>query len=132
MIRAFIRSYLGSLLFSLLYLIMIQKNFQQHEVYMIMIVLCFANLFACFAYFIGILWPFYFLLKAQLALLTLREAVLKYLFYFAIIPVVLCTLFISIYIENSTSGMQFSVLMIDASALIYLGFIHSLKSKTIS
>jgi len=118
------------MLFALLYLAIIQNCFQKSEVWMIMIILFFVNLIACFAYFMGVLWPFYFLLRPSLSLLTLHEAVQKYLIYFAIIPFILCVILIILGIESKISAMQFSMLVIDASTMIYLGFIFSLKNNT--
>jgi hypothetical protein len=129
-IKAFVKTYLVSMLFALLYLAIIQNCFQKSEVWMIMIILFFANLLACFAYFMGVLWPFYYLLRPSLSLLTLHEAVQKYLIYFAIIPFILCVILIILGIESKLSAMQFSMLVIDASTVIYLGFIFSLKNNT--
>jgi hypothetical protein len=128
-IKAFFKTYLVSMLVALLYLAMSQNYFQKSEVWMITIILFFANLLACFAYFLAVLWPFYFLLRSKLSLLTFREGVQKYLIYFAIIPIILCVIMIILGIENIISAKQFSVLLIDVTTVIYLGFIYSLKNN---
>ena len=131
-IKAFIKTYSGSMIIGQTYLAMISNSFDSNDVYMIMILLFFINLLGCVVYFMCILWPFYFLLSPKLASLNLKQAVHKFLAYFSVVPAFLCTLFIILFIDNKESAMQFSMLLLDVTTIIYLGFIFSLKNKIIS
>lgn len=129
-VKAFIKTYLGTLLLSYIYLILIHKQFESSEINTLIFIILFANMPACIIYFIGVLWPFHFLFKSRIAALSLKEAIHKYMIYFTLIPLVLLSICLVISTESSKSAMQFSLLLIDATALIYLGFLHTLKYRT--
>jgi hypothetical protein len=81
-------------------------------------------------YVIAILLPFGFLFKAPIASSTFNNAIHSYLFYFALLPLLMCIICIGVGLDNVNEGVQFSLFAVDFSSIIYLGLIHFLKYKT--
>ena len=89
------------------------------------------NFIACAIYYLGILFPFYFLLEKHIAALTFQEALHKYLFYFSLVPLALVGLSFYNGIPIFHFDLRFSLWAVNINSIIFLGFIHTLKNKTI-
>jgi hypothetical protein len=82
-------------------------------------------------YVITILLPFGLLFKCGIASSTFSKAINSYLFYFALLPLLMCINCIGVGLDNVNEGVQFSLFAVDFSSIIYLGLIHFLKYKTL-
>jgi hypothetical protein len=127
----FFKTYFGSIGIGYLYLGLINWAIGDINLKFILIVLLVLNFVACTIYYLGVLIPFYFLLKKRLATLSFKEALHKYLIYFSLVPLALVGLSFYNGIPYSQFGFRISLWAVNISSIIFLGFIHTLKYKTI-
>jgi len=129
-LKTIFKTYLGSLAIAYLYLWLNHERFESGELQIISVLLLLVNMLFSIGYVIAILLPFGFLFKAPIASSTFNNAIHSYLFYFALLPLLMCIICIGVGLDNVNEGVQFSLFAVDFSSIIYLGLIHFLKYKT--
>jgi len=129
-LKTICKTYLGSLAIAYLYLLLNHEMFESGEIKFISFLLLVVNMLFSIGYVIAILLPFGFLFKPGLASSTFTKAINNYLFYFSLLPLLMCIICIGVGLDNVNEGVQFSLFAIDFSGIIYLGLIHFLKYKT--
>jgi hypothetical protein len=129
-LKTIFKTYLGSLAIAYLYLLLNHEMFESGEIQFISFLLLVVNMLFSIGCVIVILLPFGFLFKPSLASSTFTKAINNYLFYFSLLPLLMCIICIGVGLNNVNEGVQFSLFAIDFSGIIYLGLIHFLKYKT--
>jgi hypothetical protein len=128
-LKTIFKTYLGSLAIGYLYLWLNHERFALGEIQIISVLLLLVNMLFSIDYVIAILIPFGFLFKARIAASTFNKSIHSFLFYFALLPLLMCI--ICVGLDNVNEGIQFSLFAVDFSSIIYLGLIHFLKYKTL-
>lgn len=131
-VKTILKTYVLSVLMGIIYLSLIHHNFETNEIRYIVLALLIVNMILCVAYVVVILLPFHILFKGFICTCTFKEAVNKFLFYFALLPLFFMGCCIAFGMESIKLGLQFSMLAFDISSIIFLGFIYSLKYKTLA
>jgi len=129
-IKCIIKTYLGSIAFSSLYLWLIHERFQLQESWFIIIVMLIGNIFLSAGYVIIILIPFAYIFKPMIATLNHQQAIHKYLFFFSLLPLFLLSVCIALGLKFVNDAIQFSLLCVNISSIVFIGFIYFLKHKT--
>jgi hypothetical protein len=130
-LKTIFKTYLGSLAIAYLYLWLNHERFALGEIQIISVLLLLVNMMFSIAYVIAILIPFGFLFKARIAASTFNKAIHSYLFYFALLPLLMCIICVGVGLDNVNEGIQFSLFAVNFSSIIYLGLIYFLKYKTL-
>ena len=131
-VKTILKTYVLSVLMGIIYLSLIHHNFETNEIRYIVLALLIVNMILCVAYVVVILLPFHILFKGFICTCTFKEAVNKFLFYFTLLPLFFIGCCIAFGMESIKLGLQFSMLAFDISSIIFLGFIYSLKYKTLA
>lgn len=112
------------------YLFLIHPYFVNGEVQYVMMAIFFGNAFLSVAYTLAILLPFSFLFKHVIQANNFMTVLHKFLIYFSLIPLCLMGWGIYLITQHGSNGVQFTMLIFDLCALIFVGFIQLLKYKT--
>jgi hypothetical protein len=130
-LKTIFKTYLGSLAIGYLYLWLNHERFALGEIQIISVLLLLVNMLFSIAYVIAILIPFGFLFKARIAASAFNKSIHSFLFYFALLPLLMCIICVGVGLDNVNEGIQFSLFAVNFSSIIYLGLIHFLKYKTL-
>ena len=131
-VKTIFKTYVLSVLMGIIYLSLTHHNFETNEIRYIVLALLIVNMILCVAYIVVILLPFHILFKGFICTCNFKEAVNKFLFYFTLLPLFFMGCCIAFGMESIKLGLQFSMLAFDISSIIFLGFIYSLKYKTLA
>ncbi len=130
-IRIIFKTYILSLLLSGAYLLLIHQQFEPNELGFVMLALLIGNGVLSVSYTIGILLPFSFIFKYLIEANEFKLNLNKLLIYFSLLPFILIVGNVTVLLEHTQSGIQFSILVFAVCSINYLGFIHLLKIKSV-
>ena len=131
-LKTIFKTYFGSLFFVSFYLWLIHDKLYENEVGLIIVVMIILNILLCTSYVLFILMPFGFIFKHKIATLNFKQAIHTFLFFFSLLPLFLFGINLIIGASNLKEGIEFSLLVLNLSSIIFMGFINFLKYKTLA